>query len=81
MDTPMILSAVGIGAALVLLAFLSIYQQARARLLLGRHAVGSSDPAYWTDAYLECVHSPKEIFDAPTFMAAVPALLASKEYA
>lgn len=79
---------VGVGGALVMAgAFVIRHLILRAdrrhqniRLLLGRHFFGSSDPRFWTREYLKMVRPPQPVFDAPTFAAAVPALLQAGEF-
>lgn len=50
------------------------------RLLLGRHLLGSSDPAYWTETHLHLVPPAQNVFGTPTFSEAVPRALESGDF-
>lgn len=47
----------------------------RIRMVLGRHKLGSSDPATWAETILQTVKSPHEIYGKETFSQAATELL------
>src|SRR5262245_14079319 len=61
------------------LAFLDIGQPA-IRRLLGRHRLGVSDPATWTEDLVRLLAPPQEWFGTPTFAEAVDLLLQQRRY-
>lgn len=50
------------------------------RRLLGRHLVGSSDPAYWTRSFLEKVRPAPQSFGSATFAEASQSALKQRDY-
>lgn len=50
------------------------------RYLLGRHGLGSSDPADWTSDRFAAPPSPRELYGTETFAEAIPDLLRNGEY-
>lgn len=50
------------------------------RLILGRHVLGSSDPAYWSPKIIRHIRGPRETFATDTFAAAARARMAAKDY-
>jgi NPCBM/NEW2 domain len=54
--------------------------QKNIRRLLGRHRLGVSDPATWTDDLLHVIAPPREWFGTETFAEAVGPLLKQRRY-
>ena len=68
-------------SAVLYLGFLKFDQRhRRIRRMMGRHELGNSDPASWTDDTLALVPTAAQLYGTATFTDAVPILMASKRF-